>query len=86
MYVFIYCVGFPTSVKRILKEYNEMDNGKVFESPPKHYKESRTCIHVNDFDKAAIRRKIHQMHSRKIHVTLNNLLTELKKDDLFKVL
>ena len=79
-------VGFSKStVWRILKEYEKIGDSEKFESPAKRYRVSRTKIVVDDFDRDAIRCKIHQMYSQNIYVTTANLLRELKKDELFSV-
>ena len=84
--IYILYIGFSKStVKRILNEYEKLGDGKEFESPAKRYKVSRTKIHVDDFDQCAIRHTIHQMHSEKKYVTVENLLAELHREKLFTV-
>ena len=66
-----------------MNEYEKLGAGEEFESPAKRYKVSRTKIQVDDFDQCAIRRTIHRLYSEKKYVTIKNLLTELKKENLF---
>ncbi len=54
-----------------------------FESPQKRYVESRQRILVDDFDRDAIRRKIHHLYEEKKHLSLNVIHEILKEADLF---
>ena len=60
-------------------------SSEEFESPAERYKVSCTKIQVNDFDQCAIHCTIHRLYSEKKHMTIKNLLTELKKENLFMV-
>ena len=57
----------------------------TFESPQKRYDQSRQRIFVDDFDRHAIRRKIHRLYEEKKHLTLNVIHQVLEEDDLFMV-
>jgi hypothetical protein len=60
-----------TVVKRIKAEFKQ--NGNVFSSPTKRYLKSRR-LHVDNFDREAIRRLIYSIYQSKEHVTLDTLL------------
>ncbi len=55
----------------------------TFESPQKRYDQSRQRIVVDDFDRDAIRRKIHHLYEQKQHFTLNVILEILQEGELF---
>ena len=86
VYTCEYKIGFSKSTAwRILNEYEKLGASEEFQSPAKHYKVSCTKIQVDDFDQCAIHHTIHRLYSEKKYVTIKNLLTELKKENLFMV-
>ena len=79
----VFNTGVPTrSVRRILAEKQSSFLG-AFKSPIKRYKQSRERIFVDDFDRDAIRRKIHRMYEDKQHLTLAIIRQALRTDGLF---
>ena len=52
-------------------------------SPKKRYEKSRQRVVADDFDRDAIRRKIHRMYEEKKHLTLTVIRQILRADDLF---
>ena len=69
-----------TTIKALTKEYR--GQGK-FESPAKRFKKSRVRINPDEFDRAAIRRTIHDFYSSKEYPTLDKLLTKLHDKNIF---
>ena len=67
-------------MRRLLAKTGE---GASFESPKKRYEKSRQRIVTDDFDRAAIRRKIHQLYEERKHLTLKVICSILKADGLF---
>ena len=57
--------------------------GASFESPKKRYEKSRQRIVTDDFDRAAICRKIYQLYEERKHLTLKVICSILKADGLF---
>ena len=55
----------------------------TFEAPHKRYDQSRRRIFVDDFDRDAIRRKIHHLYEEKKHLTLDVIHQVLEECDLF---
>ncbi len=55
----------------------------TFESPQKRYDQSRQRILVDDFDRDAIRRKIHLLYEQKQNFTLYSIHEILQDADLF---
>ena len=75
------CLGISVrSVSQLLVKAGE---GASFQSPKKRYEKSRKRIVADDFDRAAIRRKIHQLYEEKKHLTLRVICSILKADALF---
>jgi hypothetical protein len=70
-----------TVVKRIKAEFKQ--NGNVFSSPTKRYLKSRR-LHVDNFDREAIRRLIYSIYQSKEHVTLDTLLVAVKDKGLYQ--
>ena len=57
--------------------------GGVLKTPTKQYTSSRVRINVDDFDRQAIRRVVHDFHERHEYPTLQSLLAKLKSKNLF---
>ena len=71
---------------KIVTEGKDLPEGVEFETPvlPRYSGDRQVVLNVDSFDRAAIRRKICVMQSRKKYITLGNLLPELKTDGIFK--
>ena len=75
------CLGVSLrTVRRLLAKTGE---GASFESPMKRYEKSRQRIVTDDFDRAAIHQKIHQLYEERKHLTLEVICSILKADGLF---
>ena len=71
-----------TTVSRLHKDFQGCEG--LLPSPEKWYVESQVQIALDEYDVAAIHKKIHQFYERKEYPTLDSLLGVLKAKELFK--
>lgn len=65
-----------------ISEEGKQNNGH-YHSPTQRYSVSRKRIIVDEFDRAAIRRTIHNFFIRKEYPTLNKVLAEVRDKEIF---
>ena len=79
--------GFSkNSVHKILTQGRELPEGAEYETPvlPRYSGDRQAVLNVDSFDRAAIRKKICFLQSKKKYITLANLFPELKANGIFK--
>lgn len=69
-----------TTIKAISREYRGKSD---FESPAKRYENNRVRINPDEFDRAALRRTIHDFYSYKEYPTLDKLLQKVHDKSIF---
>ena len=72
------------SLRRFHRESKE--KGEVDISPKKRNRYSKTRMRINpdDFDRAAIRRTVHEFYERKAYPTLTTLLASVRQKGVFE--
>ena len=69
---FCICIGISErTVSRIRAEYREKG---VFSTPKKRYARPRICKDADNFDRDAIRQKIHSLYKNKENLNLKKIL------------